>query len=105
MARKMFGELGLYRGPSGLLRGDVLHAIGYAYEPLRLRLCENGPVANYRDADLHWLSEIEPAIAKISELITRVYETRTGRPFPSANISIAGFQEIFDRDLERFAKL
>ena len=49
--------------------------------------------------------KIEPAIAKISELITRVYETRTGRPFPSANISIAGFQEIFDRDLKRFAKL
>jgi len=42
---------------------------------------------------------------KISELITRVYETRTGRPFPGANISIAGFQEIFDRDLKRFAKL
>ena len=38
------------------------------------------------------------------ELITRVYETRAGRPFPSANISIAGFQEIFDRDLKRFAK-
>ena len=42
------------------------------------------PQKPYRDADLHWLSEIEPAIAKISELITRVYETRTGRPFPSA---------------------
>jgi hypothetical protein len=50
-------------------------------------------------------SEIEAAIAKISELITGVYETRTGRPFPSANISIAGFQEIFDQDLKRFVQL
>ena len=63
------------------------------------------PQKPYRDADLHWLSEIEPAIAKISELITRVYETRTGRTFPSANIPIAGFQEIFDRDLKRFGEL
>jgi hypothetical protein len=63
------------------------------------------PQKPYRDADLHWLSEIQPAIAKISELNMRVYEKRTGRPFPSANIPIAGFQEIFDRDLKRFGKL
>jgi HEPN superfamily AbiU2-like protein len=63
------------------------------------------PQKPYRDADLHWLSDIEPAIVKISELVTRVYETRAGRPFPSANISIAGFQEIFDRDLKRLGKL
>lgn len=60
------------------------------------------PQKPYRDADLHWLSEIEPAITKISEIITGLYETCTGRPFPSADIPIAGFQGIFDRDLKRF---
>jgi hypothetical protein len=60
------------------------------------------PQKPYREADLHWLSEIEPAIVKISELVNRVYETRTGRSFSSANVPIAGFEEIFDRDLKRF---
>ena len=62
------------------------------------------PQKPYRDADLHWLSEIEPAIVEISGLVTRVYETRTGKSFPSANVPIAGFEEIFDRDLKRFGQ-
>jgi hypothetical protein len=62
------------------------------------------PQKPYKDADLHWLSEIEPAIVKISELVTSAYETRTGGQFPSANVQIAGFQEIFNRDLKRFGK-
>jgi hypothetical protein len=62
------------------------------------------PQKPYKDADLHWLSEIESAIVKISELVTTAYETRMGTPFFGANVPIAGVQEIFDRDLKRFGK-
>jgi len=101
----------------GVIQADrptikFLSDIAGRMEPIRNRVFAHidkevlhDPQKPYREADLHWLSEIEPAIAKISEFITRVYETRTGRSFPSANISIAGFQEIFDRDLKRCGKL
>jgi hypothetical protein len=60
------------------------------------------PQKPYREADIDWLSEIEPAITTISEIVARLYEERLGRPY--TNTSIADFQEIFDRDLRRFGK-
>ncbi len=100
----------------GVIRADrltikSLSDIADRLEPIRNKVFAHidkealhDPQKPYRDAELHWLSEIEPAIVKISELVTTAHETRTGRPFPGANIQIAGFQEIFDRDLKRFGK-
>jgi hypothetical protein len=62
------------------------------------------PQKPYREADLHWLSEIEPAITKISEIAAKLHGERIGTPFVNANVSMAGFEEIFDRDLKRFGE-
>ena len=101
----------------GAIRADrstikFLSDVASRLEPIRNKVFAHidkevlhDPQKPYRDANLRWLSEIEPAIVKITEFVTSAYaKTRTERPFPGADISIAGFQEIFDRDLKRFGR-
>jgi hypothetical protein len=100
---------------SGMIQAErptikFLSDIARRLEPIRNKVFAHidkevmhDPQKPYREAGLKWLSEIEPAIVKISGIITNAYETCNGRPFP-AIIPIDEFQEIFDRDLQRFGK-